>query len=747
MSTTSDIHQIIRGGPPGALALPGLGELPDTAGGGAPAMNAADVWRILKQRKLTIAVAFIATYLLVVVATVLIWQFAPQYTSEGLLRLDPPLGDILKQDTQIVPKDFMEQQLNTETAGIKSIEFLIDVVGLPTIKATEYYKWYGDSAEECAFALRDDLSASPVRDSSLIKVALACQHKKEATLIVQTVMDRYVNDYRNRSGDAARFNVISLKTALDQVDKELRAKQTEIRNKRRGDSSAIESERLTIANAIAQLNSTKFELLSNISALDAQLETYRGVDPRNLPISAEMRVIVEADPVLRYYRQQVEAYDIEIAAQQLVMGEEHRSVKLAKERRRGFSEKESARRDELILDLRSRQVETLSQQRATYQNMLLEIQNQLSEKQTEQSELDVQLVEFDMLVKDLERLQQEFDDISAARREAEHREDLQKKRLRLTIAAQPRDAIQPSRPNFILYLGGGLVLSLLVGVGLAFVREFADKAVRTPLDVARFGSFSVLGSIPLLDDEEADVNSIEEATRKAPHSLVAEAFRQVRAHLTFSAPADAQRCLLITSPRPGDGKTAAAINLAVTLAQGNQRVLLIDCNFRRPGLKTAFPGSNGEGLSNVLIGQAKLDDVVTRSDVPNLWVMSSGPMPPTPAELLGSAPMRDLIAAAKAKFDRVIFDGPPCLLISDALIVATQVDGVIVVARAVSNSKGVLKRAHDELQRSGARVFGAILNGVQARPGGYFREQYREFYEYTNEETVPRELLEGPKDS
>jgi capsular exopolysaccharide synthesis family protein len=289
-----------------------------------------------------------------------------------------------------------------------------------------------------------------------------------------------------------------------------------------------------------------------------------------------------------------------------------------------------------------------------------------------------------------------------------------------------------------------MVLALLAALGLAFVREFTDQALRTPLDIARYGHISVLGCVPLLDDEEADIEDVALATRRAPQSLVAEAFRQIRAHLMFSGPLESQRTLLVTSPRPEDGKTAVAINLAVAFAQGNQRVLLVDCNFRRPDIRTAFKNAHSDGLSNVLADRGPFAEVVCHTEVPNLDVLTSGPMPPNPAELLGSALMRELIASARKSYDRIILDGPPCLLISDALVLAMQADAVVLVARAGSSSKGALRRAREQLGKINARVIGAVLNGVQARPGGYFRQQYREFYDYTSEEVVPRELPPAP---
>jgi capsular exopolysaccharide synthesis family protein len=184
----------------------------------------------------------------------------------------------------------------------------------------------------------------------------------------------------------------------------------------------------------------------------------------------------------------------------------------------------------------------------------------------------------------------------------------------------------------------------------------------------------------------------------------------------YSAALLSQQALLITSPRPEDGKTATAINLAVTFAQGNQRVLLIDCNFRRQGIRSAFPNTRPEGLSNVLVAHRTLDEVITQTDLANLDVMTSGPMPPNPAELLGSTAMRDLLTAAKGRYDRLILDGPPCLLISDAMVLATQVDATVMVARAANSAKGALRRAREQFQRINARIIG-VLSGVQVRPG------------------------------
>ena len=727
-------------------ALQPMLEGPPPAGEEAAGIGAKDVWRIVKQRKVLIIVTFCLAYLLVGAATVVTYRFFPAYPAEAYVELIPPIGDWAKPQETILPKDYITNRLATEAANIRNPACLLAVLELPEIKATYFYRWYGEgNFDKCLHDFENMLNVLPVRDTYLVSVSIAVKDPKEARLIVNKVVERYVARSSSELTDEGRGKLESLKNTQATVTAEL----ARIRNnigvlRQKQDMPALESERDVMVDAISVLTNTITELKARQADVESQLATVHGNDPRNLPVSNEMKVVVEADPILRYYRQQVEQDDIQLQALALVMGGEHRQIRVLKTQRDGYFSKEIQRREELIDDLRGRQIESLRQEQARIKTMMGEVHEQLIEKQNTQRDLDSTLQTFKNLSTDEERLSRELEQVSVALREAENTLDAQSRgggRLHARPAA--REAYWPSRPNFVLYLGGGFVLSLLAAVGLAFLREFTDQAIRTPLDVARYGRLSVLGSVPLLDDEQADVDAIELATRRAPHSLVAEAFRQIRAHLTFSGPLLSQQALLITSARPEDGKTATAINLAVTFAQGNQRVLLIDCNFRRPAIRAAFANTRSEGLSNVLVGHKTLDGAITKTDIANLDVMTSGPMPPNPAELLGSAPMRELLAAAKQRYDRLILDGPPCLLISDAMVLATQVDATVIVARAASSAKGALRRAREQFQRINARVIGAILNGVQVRPGGYYRQQYREFYEYTSEEVVPQELPGG----
>jgi capsular exopolysaccharide synthesis family protein len=730
--------------PSGPPAAPG-----GAPAAGAPSLGPADIMRVLKQRKMLIFITFCLFYVIVVGATVGVYRFAPLWTSEAYIKLVPPPQDWGGVTEQILPKDYILHQLATEAARIEDLVVLSDVLAQPEIKETDYYRSFGDNFEGCLYDLKNRLSTTPVRDTYLIRVSISVKEKEEATRLVNTVVDRYLQRSRSLGEDEGRRKLETLKANKLEAEQELIALRDRIANKREEqDVPAMEADRAVMVDVIAVLNNTIAELKTRLADIDAQLDTIRGVSPMNLPISAEMRVIIESDPVLRYYRQQVEQIDIQIAVlEQNRIGENNRQYKEIVSQRNLFFEKEAARREELIADLRARQVESLHQERARVQRMLTEVREQLAEREYAQRDLNAAIQELNEWERDEERLVTQLEQIDTRLRESENQLDVKRQEGTLTLAMPARDAVRPSRPNFVTWLGGGFVLAAMAAAGLAFLREFTDQAIRTPIDVARHGHLSVLGCVPLLDDEEADIDEIEVATRQAPQSLVAEQFRQVRAHLTFSGPIESQRTLLITSPSPEDGKTAVAINLAVTFAQANERTLLIDCNFRRPAIRPAFHETRTEGLSNVLVGHNPFEEVVNHTELPNLDVLTSGPMPPNPAELLGSPAMRELLDHARTKYQRVILDGPPCLLISDALVVATLTDAVVMVARAVSGTKGTLRRARELLQRINARVIGAVLNGAEARPGGYFRQQYREFYEYTDEELVMRELPSGPEDA
>jgi capsular exopolysaccharide synthesis family protein len=243
--------------------------------------------------------------------------------------------------------------------------------------------------------------------------------------------------------------------------------------------------------------------------------------------------------------------------------------------------------------------------------------------------------------------------------------------------------------------------------------------------------------VPHGEDLEDDIEDLRLAFRTHPASLVGEAFRQIHTCLLFSGPASQHRTVLVASASPLDGRTTIATNLAAAAARAGRKVLVVDTNFRQPMIAQLFGQSEGLGLSSALIGQANWRDLVVEVES-NFHALGAGTLPPNPAELLSSEPMRAVLTEMAQEYDQVLLDSAPCLVVTDAVGLSTMVDGVVLVVRAGANTHGIVQRARDMLVRVGAHILGVVLNGVRATPGGYLRKNYEAFYDYQYQSKEPK---------
>lgn len=212
-------------------------------------------------------------------------------------------------------------------------------------------------------------------------------------------------------------------------------------------------------------------------------------------------------------------------------------------------------------------------------------------------------------------------------------------------------------------------------------------------------------------------------TLSNPRSPVSEAYRTLRTNLEFFSLDEPIRTLVVTSPGAEEGKSTVLANLAVTLAQGGKRVILADCDLRRPAQHTLFGLDNAAGLTTMMLDEAAQSDPPLReTSVDGLRVLPAGPLPPNPAELLGSRRMKDTVAALLAQADVLLFDAPPVLTVTDALVLAVQTDGVLLVVKAGGTRREHVQQARDRLERVNARIVGAVLTNAptDAMLQGYY---------------------------
>ncbi len=695
----------------------------------------ADVIGMLRQRLVTIIVLSILFSAIGVGLFFLMYFKFPRYSAESLVECisDAPKAG-LQINNQAMADDPFTRFVQSQALYIKSYPVLKKTLQDSEVRNTNWYKSLDQ--DEHLLELEGDLRASPIRESNYIRVAIATAAPSDPAIIVNTVVKTYLEEVKERASSVYRQELTDYNREKAGYKDQLTKKNQQIQEfvgtlppgeafeNRDGRGQGPLRERLSESQKTVQL----FEL--QVRELKSMSDIYS--DPTGMPVTPEDRLIVENDEKVRQYDNQVFVLEQELGLKERQFGVNHREYKAMQNRLeevRRQLDKIRANKLREVLEYKSQQAET-AYLNAT--NNLLSAQEKLQEVEAEQADLDRKISEYRVLLSERDLLIEIQNRLDEYIREIE-RIVRERAAIRVFQAVQASPPLERSFPS-ILLLPGIVILALAGAVGLAVGLELIDTSVRTPQDIVRHLSIAMLGSIPDVDDEEVEIENVETAVRDAPHSMVTEAFRAVRGNLQFSAPANRIRSILITSPRPEDGRTTVASNLAASLAVGGKRVLLVDTNFRRPRLHRVFKNVNARGMTNILIGEATINDCVHHTDMANLDVIGSGPVPPNPAELLGSDLCREFVDEASKQYDHVIFDSPPVLLASDAIALASQVDGTIMVFRAKENSRGVAQRACSMLWHANAHVFGAVLNGAQARRGGYFREQLRTFYEYQYED-------------
>jgi succinoglycan biosynthesis transport protein ExoP len=304
----------------------------------------------------------------------------------------------------------------------------------------------------------------------------------------------------------------------------------------------------------------------------------------------------------------------------------------------------------------------------------------------------------------------------------------------VSIAAPSRVPHAPVGPQRLRSIIIAFLFSLMAGVGLAFLLDFLDDSVKSLDDIDRYIHLPALALIPSMHSDRgrlAQSNAPATSTSAAlalvddGRSAIAEAYRHLRTSLLLSSAGNPPKTILVTSSQPSEGKTTTAVNTAIMLAQTGAEVLIIDCDLRRPRLHANFNLANTRGLTNYLSGESPIDDLLQAVEkTPNLKLLTSGPIPPNPAELLGSEEMRKLLKTLSERFTHIIVDSPPAISFTDASILSTFVDGVILVIHGGRSSRAVVRRARQQLLDVGANIFGVVLNNVKAESNDYYGAGY-----------------------
>jgi capsular exopolysaccharide synthesis family protein len=335
-------------------------------------------------------------------------------------------------------------------------------------------------------------------------------------------------------------------------------------------------------------------------------------------------------------------------------------------------------------------------------------------------------IEFGVLKRDVDSHQQIYKDLLNRTKQTGLQSELKTTNIRVVEKAEaPRRPISPLRMrNYQL----ALLIGLGMGIGLVILFEHLDNTLKTPEDVKEHLGLPFLGMVP--DVGVRTPNGPTHGPRasplilKNPHSAVAESYRVLRTNLIFSSAEATGRALVVSSANPGEGKTTTVANLASSLAVNGAKVLAVDADLRRPTMHQHFGVPKTPGLSDLIVGKCQASDAIQGTRFKGLHLLPCGYVPPNPAELLGSAAMKQVVEALRSHYDWVLIDTPPVLAMADTPVLCPLVDGVVLVIGAEVSGRPHIQRAIDQIQGVGGKMIGVVLNKVNLERNSYYYSQY-----------------------
>jgi capsular exopolysaccharide synthesis family protein len=606
-----------------------------------------------------------------------------------------------------------------EKLGLDHDPDFLGVVRIPDPQARQKAMMSIDAAS----LLQGKLSVSPVKDTRLVSVRVEDSDPKRAALLANEVAEAYIAEtlaLKLRLSESANRWLEDRLAELEQKTKQSELAIYDFKKDADMLTTSLEDRASIVSQRLNTYNGALTEVRTRIAGLKARVEAIqglkKGVDTAKEPDWADVLTQNPVGPAAtaatlktRYLQEKA---DCSALAERYLPGH----PKLA-----GCMEKVAVARQDLVHELENvvRGAE-LELREATAKERNLEVL--LESAKSEAFDVNKRQIEFERMKRESDNNQRLYDLVLKRLKDIELSSMLRTSNARVLDAAKP--AFAPIRPRVQSNLLLGLILGLIGGLGLAFLMEQLDTSVTTQADVEERVGVPFLGFLPRValektsPDDERDLYVF-----RHPRSPAAEACRAIRTNLLFMSPDRPLRTMLVTSSGPREGKSTCVIATGIAMAQSGSRVVLIDTDMRRPRLHRALGTPNDRGVSSVLVGDATLDEVIKSTEVPGLFVIPSGPIPPNPAELFHAQSFRDFVASVGGRFDRVIFDSPPVNAVADPVVLATQVDGVFLVIRAAATHRAMARRAVRVLTDVKARIFGAALNDVELgspKYGGYY---------------------------
>ncbi|MFQ5704092.1 MAG: polysaccharide biosynthesis tyrosine autokinase [Gemmatimonadales bacterium] len=584
------------------------------------------------------------------------------------------------------------------------------------------------SPEEAAAWVSAGISYSVRTETNAVDITFEGSDPTLVPHVLNQVAIHLRNDGAERAREVAAQRLRYIEVQKARADRDLQGKLNELQRFKEGNQiTDLTAEEQSIVAAIQGLEQQRQSILIQISTLEDALGTGDTIGVEKLNRLAALEGTTENTAVVFQIENLLKLYEEErsLTAGALGLRASNPQVDAIRQRIRSG---QAALQHAVIAQLESlkNNREVLAREIATLRDQLGTFPGKETRVAQLEIERDILHDTYSYLLSEYEQAQMQAATIAAY--------------VNILDAATPPSQIGTDLRQKVML---GFMVGLLLGLAGAFFLEYLDQTIKTAADVERTVGVPVLGLIPYESKLSSGARNgsgkrVVVLSELSPDDPSAEAFRALRTNVTFVAAERPVQFISVTSPGPGEGKSTATVNLAVTLAQGGSRVLLVDADLRRPLVHRAFRLVDQPGLTDILIQRASLREAVRSKILPKLDVLPSGPTPPNPSELLGSEAMQHLISEARREYEYIVIDTPPTLPVTDAAVVASAADATILVFRSGDTEEGAAQRALAQLRRVHARVAGVVLNGVRRR-----NDQYYSYYSYDRDAGRERSRVQG----
>ena len=692
-----------------------------------------DYWRIIRIRKTVI----LAVFLLVTITTTVVTFMLPKaYSSTVRIKVEKDAPDVGGLDPTRQASGFDPYWMQTEFVTIQSKSILHKVITNLNLnkKWAERYQAQGELRTDQTYQfLKAQIDVQQSRNTSLIEITAYSEDNDEAAVIANAIAEVYRNARLDSRKFATERGVKTLEEEWEKQDALVRSKQTEVDEmKNRLGISDWEAQQGFGGSTVEPETLRKFEGLR----IEAQAEyerfntLYSHLTNLSRPLLKKAVMVASPDPQLGVLLERLADTEQKLASLSEIYSPEHPEIASLRKMFDKITTQVNDRLDGILEGLKAK---TLSSKAG-----LDRLQAEVDSAKSKDIKAAIDRRPYFQAKRDLESLQ------------------LVRERLTLRIiqekvdAAIPRagiveiiDKAEPSlravHPKKKVIIPVAIVIGLAIGIGLAFFIEYLDTSVKTIDDVERALQAPVLGVIP------QNVGSLLEEGPDSPH---AEAYRVLRTNIMFSQKDSKFNTVTIVSGGAGEGKSTTTFNLANIFAQNGQRVLIVDSDLRRPSLHKILKVSNSVGLTNYLLKQNTLEEVIQTTPLATLDFMPSGKLPSSSMGVLSSAQMKELIQDLKRRYDWVFFDSPPIMGVSDASILASEVDMVLQVIQYRRYPQPMTIRAKQMIEKVGGNLLGIVLNNISMAADEnyyYYSGYYYDYYSKQDDDDGERKPARRPK--